>query len=54
MKEIVEVEYKDKKEESKIIIVRLIKKIINIKAYIIIIITTLKITLKINKNSLDL
>ena len=51
MKEIVEVEYSNEEKELKIIITRLMKKIINIKAYIIIIIITLKVKLKIDKRS---
>ena len=47
-----EIEYKGE-EESTIIIARLIKKITKIKALITIDITTLKNTLKINKNLLD-
>ena len=47
-----EIEYKDK-EESTIIIARLIKKITKIKILIIIDIITSKNTLKINKNLLD-
>ena len=54
IKEDVEVEQKDKEEESIIIIARLIKKIINIKIFITATAITSKNTLKINKNSLDL
>ena len=54
MKEDIEIEQKDKEEESIIIIARLMKKIINIKIYIVITAITLKSTLKIYKNSLDL
>ena len=54
MKEIIKVEYKDEEEELKIIIVRLIKKIINIKIFIVVIIVIFKIKLKIDKNFLNL
>ena len=54
MKEIAEVEHKDEEEKLIIIIARLVKKITSIKTYITSTITTLKITLKIDENSLDL